>query len=104
MAWLQHRPALVQARSEVLAGQARRAQGALPYRGFAEFEAALDLLCLDHEFGDLLGANGRAYVERSYNWATVTDSVESAVELATMNFERRKAQLLSAAGIHARRA
>ena len=34
-AWLQGRPALVQGRSEVLEGQARRAGGAIPYRGYS---------------------------------------------------------------------
>lgn len=103
-AWLQRRPALVQARSEVLAGQARRSQGALPYRGFAEFEAALDLLCRDPEFSDALGENGRAYVERGYNWPAVLDQVEQTVMLAQENFERRRRQPWSAAGVHAMRA
>ena len=38
----QRRPALVQRRCAVLEGHARRSGGALPYSGFAEFEAAVD--------------------------------------------------------------
>ena len=57
-AWLQGRPALVQGRSEVLEGQARRSGGAIPYRGFVEFEAALDLLLADPGLADRMGAGG----------------------------------------------
>ena len=85
-AWLQGRPALVQGRSDVLAGQARRSGGALPYQGFAEFEAALDLVVDDPVLADQMGQSGRRYVEASYNWPTVIDGVELAVELAQRNF------------------
>ena len=88
-AWLQGRPALVQGRSEVLAGQAVRAGGAIPYRGFAEFEAAVDLLLDDPTLGDRMGDSGRRYVEETYTWDTVLDGVERAVELAQSNHRRR---------------
>jgi glycosyltransferase involved in cell wall biosynthesis len=88
-AWLQGRPALVQGRCEVLAGQARRSGGAIPYSGFAEFEAALDLLQEDSSLGDRMGESGRKYVESSYSWPSVLDSVEGAVDLAKRNFRTR---------------
>lgn len=88
-AWLQGRPALVQGSSDVLAGQARRAGGALPYRGFAEFEAALDLIISDPVFADRLGQNGRRYVADSYSWPTVINGVERTVELAQQKFASR---------------
>lgn len=84
-AWLQGRPAIVQGRSEVLAGQAARAGGAVPYRGFAEFEAAVDLLLDDPDLGRRMGESGRRYVEDSYSWETVLDQVEQAVRLAGTN-------------------
>jgi glycosyltransferase involved in cell wall biosynthesis len=87
-AWLQGRPALVQGRSEVLAGQAARAGGAIPYRGFAEFEAALDLLLDDRELGDRMGESGRRYVEKTYTWDAVLDQVETAVQVASSNHAR----------------
>jgi glycosyltransferase involved in cell wall biosynthesis len=87
-AWLQGRPALVQARSEVLDGQARRAGGAIPYRGFAEFETALDLLLADPVLADQMGRSGRRYVEQTYSWPTVLDEVEAAVGVA----QRRSGQ------------
>jgi glycosyltransferase involved in cell wall biosynthesis len=88
-AWLQRRPALVQGRSEVLAGQARRSGGAIPYRGFAEFETALDLLLTNPALADRMGAAGQTYVEQTYNWPTVLDEVEAAVGAAQRRFEQR---------------
>ncbi len=44
-AWAQSKPALVNGHCDVLTGQAQRSGGAIPYRGFAEFEAAVDTCC-----------------------------------------------------------
>lgn len=81
-AWAQRRPALVQGRCEVLAGQARRSGGAIPYEGFAQFEAALDLLVDDADLRDELGAAGRRYVEDRYEWDRVLDRYEDLLDLA----------------------
>lgn len=67
-AWAHCRPALVQGRCDVLEGHARRSGGGIAYRGFAEFEAAVDLLCADPDLAAAMGRNGRAYVERRYGW------------------------------------
>jgi glycosyltransferase involved in cell wall biosynthesis len=75
-AWAQRRPALVNGRSEVLLGQARRSGGALPYRGYAEFEAALDMLEGDAALRRALGVRGRAYVEERCRWDRVLDDAE----------------------------
>jgi glycosyltransferase involved in cell wall biosynthesis len=75
-AWAQGRPALVNGRSDVLLGQARRAGGALPYQGYAEFEAAVELLMGDAALRTALGERGRAYVEARYRWDTVLDHAE----------------------------
>jgi glycosyltransferase involved in cell wall biosynthesis len=88
--WVQRRPALVQGASTVLAGQADRSGGALPYRGFAQFEAALDLLLERPALADDLGRNGRRYVEERYRWDTVLDGVEGGIELARQRFGRRR--------------
>ena len=79
-AWAQGVPAVVQARSEVLAGQARRARGAISYHGYAEFEAALDLLLPDAELRRRLGENGRAYVRDRYDWDRVLARFEGLLE------------------------
>lgn len=79
-AWALGRPALVQGRSPVLAGQARRSGGAVAYEGFARFEAAVERMVADPALGGRLGAAGRDYVERHYAWATVLDRYEALLE------------------------
>lgn len=81
-AWAQRTPALVQGHCEVLAGQARRSGGAVPYQGFAQFEAALDRLLEDDDLRAELGAAGRAYVEEWYRWDRVLDRYEGLLGLA----------------------
>jgi len=67
----QGRPALVQQRCTVLDGHAHRSNGALPYTGFAEFEAAAERLRTTPALADAMGAAGRRYVEREYDWDVV---------------------------------
>lgn len=75
-AWAQRKPALVQGHCAVLEGQVRRAGGGIPYRGFAEFEAALELIHEDSALRTSLGEAGRAYVEENYVWDKVLDRYE----------------------------
>jgi glycosyltransferase involved in cell wall biosynthesis len=82
-AWAQGRPALVNGRCDVLLGQARRSGGGLPYRGYAEFEAALDMLLADAALRQEMGARGRAYVERWCRWDRVLDDLERLFATAT---------------------
>jgi glycosyltransferase involved in cell wall biosynthesis len=74
------RPALVQGHSTVLTGHARRSGAAIPYRGFAEFEAAVDLLVADPARADAMGAAGREYVRREYDWDVVMARYEDLLE------------------------
>ena len=76
-AWAHGRPALVQGRCAVLKGQARRSGGALPYTGFAEFEAAVDMLLEDPQLGKLLGARGRDYANTRYEWHSILSRYEA---------------------------
>ena len=78
-AWAQRVPALVQGHCAVLVGQARRSGGGIPYRGFAEFEAALDLLLADPPRRRAIGEAGRRYTEANYRWDTVLDRYERFV-------------------------
>jgi len=94
-AWAQRRPALVQGRCAVLDGQARRSGGALPYRGFAEFEAALDLLAGDAALRRELGEAGRRYVEERYPWDKVLERYEALLALAA---DARSGAALTARG------
>ncbi|MDP9325311.1 MAG: glycosyltransferase family 4 protein [Candidatus Dormibacteraeota bacterium] len=79
-AWACDVPAIVQGRSEVLVGQSRRSGGGLPYSGYAEFEAALDVLLEDDELRGRMAASGRSYVEIHYNWDRVLDRYEALLE------------------------
>lgn len=88
-AWIQRRPALVQGRCAVLAGQATRSGGALAFQGFAEFEAALDTLVDNGALADQLGHAGRRYVEQHYAWARVLDGVEDTIDAARSRFAKR---------------
>lgn len=79
-AWVQGRPALVQARCDVLRGQATRSGGGIPYTGLAEFDAALSRLLGDATLRDQLGAAGREYVRRNYQWPEVLARYERLLE------------------------
>jgi glycosyltransferase involved in cell wall biosynthesis len=79
-AWARSRPALVQARCDVLVGQARRSGGAIPYRGYAEFEAALERVLGDPDLARALGENGRRYVETRYRWDSILDGYEALLD------------------------
>ncbi|QXC62824.1 glycosyltransferase family 4 protein [Aquihabitans sp. G128] len=69
--WLLERPALIQARSRVLAGHAARSGGGLTYRGYLDFEAALATLLTRPDLARELGAKGRGYARREFDWAKV---------------------------------
>jgi glycosyltransferase involved in cell wall biosynthesis len=64
---------IVDARSPVLAGMARRAGAGLAYRGGAEFAEICELLADRPELGDRLGAAGAAFVAGTYTWPRVVD-------------------------------
>jgi glycosyltransferase involved in cell wall biosynthesis len=88
-AWSQRRPAIVQGRCDVLAGQALRSGGGIPYVGFAEFEAAVDELVAHRDLADQMGMNGRAYVERMYRWDLIMDHYDVLLGRAIEEHARR---------------
>lgn len=79
-AWLLGVPAIVQGRCAVLDGQVRRSGGGIAYRGYAEFEAALDMLLTDRELAGSLGAAGRTYATANFRWEVVLDRYEAFLE------------------------
>lgn len=79
-AWAQRRAALVQGHCAVLEGHARRSGGAVPYRGYAEFEAAVDLIAGDPALAAALGLAGRRYVEERFAWDAVLDRYEALLD------------------------
>ena len=87
-AWSMSRPALVQGYCEVMVGQARRSGGAIAYRGFAEWEAAVELLMQRPGLGDELGRRGRRYVEANYRWDDVITRYERLLQRAATMVRR----------------
>ena len=75
-AWNHGVPALVNARCKVLEGQAQRAGGALAYRNYDQFAVALTRLLDNPAVARQLGRSGQAYVERTYRWPHVMETLE----------------------------
>ncbi len=83
-AWSQERPVLVNAASDVMVGQCRRAGGGLWYADEFEFAASIPIL-RDKETGRSLGESGKRYVDDHYSWPVIRTSYErvlSEVEAA----------------------
>lgn len=79
-AWAHGKPALVQGRCDVLDGQVRRSGGGIPYRGFPEFEAAVELVEGDEALRRRLGESGRRYVDENYTWERVLSDYTSFLD------------------------
>jgi glycosyltransferase involved in cell wall biosynthesis len=82
-AWAQGKPVLVQGNCAVLDGQVRRSGGGVPYRGFGEFEAAVEALRDDASLATALGRAGRRYVEDHYDWDALLVRYEWFLDLVT---------------------
>jgi len=91
-AWAWGKPALVQGACDVLAGQVRRSGGGVPYRGFAEFEAAVDVVTEDPRLAAALGGAGRRYVEQRYQWDVVLSRYERQLDHLVSRGVRRSVQ------------
>ena len=76
-AFLHRRPALVQGRCDVLAGQVRRSGGGLTYSSYAEFDAALSRLLSDPALRSQLGEAGRRYTTENYSWGSLLTKYET---------------------------
>jgi glycosyltransferase involved in cell wall biosynthesis len=81
-AWAQQRPVLAQGYTDVLVGQVRRSGGGLFYRGYAEFEASLELLLARSTEADAMGRAGRDFVDREYRWDVVLGRYEQLLRQA----------------------
>jgi glycosyltransferase involved in cell wall biosynthesis len=75
-AWKLGVPVLANGKCRVLAGQCRRSGGGLFYEGYAEFADALELLLRRGDVREVLGRQGREYVEAEYSWERVESKLE----------------------------
>jgi glycosyltransferase involved in cell wall biosynthesis len=79
-AWAESKAALVQRACAVTNGQVQRSGGGIPYRGYAEFEAAVDLLLDSPALAATLGARGRRFVEADGTWDVVLPRYERVLQ------------------------
>lgn len=80
--WMLGRPALVQARSRVLAGHVERSHGGVAYGDYLSFEAALAALLRDPALGVRLAEAGRRYSLREFAWERVAADFTTAMQAA----------------------
>lgn len=71
------KPAIVNGRSAVLAGHARRSEAALTYDDASSFAVALDAVVEDPLLARDMGRSGRSYVAREYAWDSVLHRYEA---------------------------
>ena len=87
--WLLQRPALIQRRSRVLAGHAKRSGGGISYADYLDFEAGLVTL---HDYPDLgraMGERGREYCLREFAWDRVARQFLEAAALTAKAGQQR---------------
>ncbi len=70
-AWMAGTPALVHARGDVLPWHCRRSGGGLWFGDYAEFEESLQWMLAHPELRRKMGAAGRGYVCREYDWPAI---------------------------------
>lgn len=80
-AWKYSRPALVNGRCEVLAGQCRRSNGGLEYAGYDEFAAGLDFLLRNRDIAGRMGISGHGYYNDNYVWPVIESKYEQLLDL-----------------------
>ena len=79
-AWQQGKPVLANGTCAVLRGQCKRSNGGLWYDNYAEFQETLSLLLKESWLRQRLGATGRSFVQRCYNWAAIEAKYLNLVE------------------------
>ncbi|MDO8834926.1 MAG: glycosyltransferase family 4 protein [Vicinamibacterales bacterium] len=70
-AWALGKPVLANGRCDVLKGQCIRSNAGLYYESAREFYETLALLQTHRTLARALGANGRAYYQRHYDWPVI---------------------------------
>jgi glycosyltransferase involved in cell wall biosynthesis len=70
-AWALGKPVLVNARCDVLLGQALRSNAGLYYETASDFAGALDALLDRTSLASAMGENGRRYYSQHYDWSVI---------------------------------
>ncbi len=78
--WQAEVPVLVHAQCAVTRHHVERSNGGLIFATYADFSQALRTLTVNSELARAMGARGRDYVAREYNWNTVLAKFERAAE------------------------
>ena len=78
-AWLAGRPVIVHASCDVTRDHCQRSNGGLFFRDYPEFEEILNFLLANESAASKMGANGKAYVQREYNWQRVIANFNNAL-------------------------
>ncbi len=79
-AWALGKPTIVNGRCDVFRGQVTRSGGGIAYEGYAEFEAAMELLLEDHLLAKRCAQSGRAFVETHFSWPPLLQRYEDFLE------------------------
>jgi glycosyltransferase involved in cell wall biosynthesis len=78
--WSARTPVVVNRNCRATVEHCIRSGGGLPFTGFGEFEAIVDLLTGDEEAARRLGCRGRAYVDRWFRWPRVIERYAEFVQ------------------------
>jgi glycosyltransferase involved in cell wall biosynthesis len=74
-------PVLVNEHCEVLKGHCLRSNAGLYYKGYFEFEGALNYLLTHNKEYSIMSKNAKEYINQNYKWDIVMDKFEKAIEL-----------------------
>lgn len=72
-------PILVNGKCEVLKGHCIKSNGGLFYQGYLEFEGCLNYLISHPEECEIMGINGKKYVNENYQWDIIINRLEQLI-------------------------
>ena len=78
--WQAGRPVLVNGHSPVLVEHVKRSSGGLYYGGQEEFSAMVDWFVDHPEEANVMGMNGKRYVEEHYRWDVIIEKYIALIE------------------------
>lgn len=76
-------PVLVNGKCEVLKGHCIKSNGGLFYQGYLEFESCLNYMISHPEECEVMGINGKKYVDKNYRWDIIINRLEQLISYVT---------------------